>query len=180
MNATNERTAPAWMNLDGYCAPEVREKLANAEARLGELIRPDSEFSQACRQAYEAIVEYERATHGVDIDDAHEVFGRYTGYDVYRQTSDAVATIAACAQGDLNIGTDPDSAPYWYKPWAEQKGLNPGRERRRALNASVARQRPRLPSTTGDRGRCCVRAKRSARSGGRTNGQGRPTLEMAH
>ena len=59
MTTNTEQTAPevpAWLNLDGFCPPEIREKITAAADALEALL---AYADPICREAYEAMLGYD-------------------------------------------------------------------------------------------------------------------------
>ena len=62
---TTTPEVPAWLNLDGYCPPEVRAQMEAATTAIEDFLE-DGRFERLCRQAWEARGAYERSTPGDD------------------------------------------------------------------------------------------------------------------
>lgn len=106
---------PAWLNLDGFCPPEIRKQIAMAADAL-EVFLADGDFEGHCRQAWEAVAAYEKAT-AYDLDHQSEFLNELTGF--YRLT-DATAKLSDLARIAHGEGPNALKAPSWYVPWGDR------------------------------------------------------------
>jgi hypothetical protein len=114
-NVTPE--VPAWLNLDGYCPPEIRERLTNAAAAL-EYMLEDGEIERHFREAWETLRAFNDATACVDIDDDCERFGDFTGYNRFHAVMERIYGMVEAAIGESVSYRA--SAPSWYVPWGAE------------------------------------------------------------
>jgi len=115
---TEQTTAPevpAWLNLDGYCPPQIRDQLAAATVSLEALL---AYAEPILREAYEASRDYE-ALAGKDaghIDNMDTNLGHLTGLGRFFEVLDKLAAMLAAASGDIDRGWPDAEVPAWYEP----------------------------------------------------------------
>jgi hypothetical protein len=115
---TEQTTTPAWLNLDGFCPPQIRDQLAAATVSLEALL---AYADPICREAYEASRDYD-ALAGKDaghIDDMDTNLGHLTGYNRFFEAIDKLGAMLGAASGDKARGWADGELPAWYEegPW---------------------------------------------------------------
>jgi len=101
--------APAWLDLDGFCSPAIREQLRVAAEQL-EAVLEDVEA--AAKAAWLASTAYEDATDG-DLVDGLEVsrlLGELTGFTRLHRAAHVLQDLGAIA----SLDKPDDYKPDWY------------------------------------------------------------------
>lgn len=112
-NVTPE--VPAWLNLDGYCPPDIRKQVANAAAELEHFMK-DGEFEDQCRQAWQALAAYEKAT-AFDLDHQSDLLNELSRFNRLTDATAKMSDLASIAHG---VGPNALKAPSWYVPWGHE------------------------------------------------------------
>jgi hypothetical protein len=125
MTITNDRrpTAPefpAWLNLDGYCSPDIRAQFVEAADAIEGVIA-DPRFNDAIRMAFEVQRRFDREVDFA-FDDDSVVLGKWSGYSRLESAVHRLAELALVARGeawgsDSRIAGDP---PAWWTPWGSE------------------------------------------------------------
>jgi hypothetical protein len=104
---TTHTTLPAWLNLDGYCPPEIRYALTQSAAELEELV---GRFEEIARRAYAAISAFDDHTADMELSDDHWIaFGDLTGYNRHASAARRLLAFAEVACGE---------------PWTDEVGVD--------------------------------------------------------
>lgn len=100
---TVQPEAPAWLNLDGYCPTELRERIADARESVARL-RPQLEA--VCREVAEVMLDFEVATRGV-FDNHQSVLNPWTGQDsLWSEFRDLQETTTNVLEPDTGLPAD--------------------------------------------------------------------------
>lgn len=168
---TTDRTAttsepPAWLNLDGYCPPELRDRIAEAREHIAEMY---PRIVDLAREIAAVLLDFEVHTGRVDLFDGHDqALDPWTGRDSLWTETRELENILGYA---LDDGDGP--APDWYldlvaerldglstwAPWVLAEGGRISSETAEECRQAILEGRE-LPFVTTATARVCVECAR--------------------
>ena len=118
---TTSPEVPAWLNLDGYCPPDVRDLLAESADEIERLL---GAVEEVALRAYGAQIAFEQATGGCALDDHFYVFGHLTGWTRQHAAARRLESLGGIAAGEEWEGGDGQGDPQgWWMSYADRIAL---------------------------------------------------------